>query len=191
MKPEQLSNQRKEVNLGSYNNSWYKPGNAVKIAVWMVVSTLFFNHPMAVFSTFKCFLLRRFGAKVGRNVVIKPSVNIKYPWLLQIGNEVWIGERVWIDNLASVTIGSHVCISQGAMLLTGNHNYNSQLFDLKVSPVILQDGTWIGAKSVVCPGVTVYSHAVLAVSSVATKDLHPYSVYQGNPAIIVKDRLIL
>lgn len=142
------------------------------------------------FSGFKRFLLRLFGAKIGTGVVIKPCVNIKYPWKLQVGNHVWIGENVWIDNLGQVTIGDNSCLSQGAFLLCGNHDYKSSNFDLMVSPIILENGAWIGAKAIVSGGVTVGTHAVLTLGSVATKNLEPYGIYTGNPAVKVKERII-
>lgn len=126
--------------------------------------------------------------KIGQGVMIKPKVNIKYPWLVSVGDYTWIGEEVWIDSLTEVRIASNVCISQGAMLLTGNHDYKSPTFDLRIGKIILEEGVWIGAKAVVCPGVTCRSHAVLAVNSVATKDLSDYGVYQGNPAQWVRNR---
>jgi putative colanic acid biosynthesis acetyltransferase WcaF len=89
-----------------------------------------------------------------------------------------------------VKIGNHVCISQGAMLLTGNHDFTKTTFDLIVKPIVLEEGVWIGAKAVVCPGVTCFSHSVLSVNSVATKNLITHKIYQGNPAIIVKDRIL-
>jgi len=141
-------------------------------------------------SSFKIKLLKYFGAKVGQSVVIKPDVNIKYPWFLDIGDHVWIGENVWIDNLAKVTIGSNVVLSQGAYLLTGSHDYKKEAFDLILGEIILEEGVWIGAKATVCPGVTCYSHSVLAVGSVATKDLEAYGIYQGNPAVMKRERLI-
>jgi putative colanic acid biosynthesis acetyltransferase WcaF len=76
------------------------------------------------------------------------------------------------------------------MFVTGNHNYKSPLFDLKLANIIVKDGVWLGAKSIVCPGVTCHSHAVLYVDSVATKDLEAYSIYQGNPAVKIKERVI-
>lgn len=150
----------------------------------------FFDNGLAVFNTLKCGLLRSFGARVGRRVVIKPSVSIKYPWFLKIGDDVWIGEKVWIDNLANVTIGDNVCISQGALLLTGNHNYKKPSFDLMLGSILLEDGVWIGANATVCPGVTCKSHAVLTAGSVATKNLEPYGIYQGIPAKRTKTRII-
>ena len=122
--------------------------------------------------------------------MIKPKVNIKYPWLLNIGDYVWIGEEVWIDSLAEVFIGNNACLSQGVMLLTGNHDYTSRTFDLRVGKIVLEEGVWIGAKSVVCPNVTCHSHAVLAVNSVAVKDLEAYGIYQGNPAQWIRERKI-
>ena len=145
---------------------------------------------MVPFSGMKVFLLRAFGAVVGDRVIIKPCVNIKYPWKLKIGNDSWIGEGVWIDNIDEVIIGQSVCLSQGALLLTGNHDYKKVTFDLITAPVIIEDGVWIGAAAIVCPGVVCKTHAVLSVASVATKDLEPYSVYKGNPAIKVADRII-
>lgn len=174
----------------NYDNSWYKPGGIIKRSLWLLVNSLFFNHSLAVFNSFKILILKLFGAKIGVDVLIKPSVNIKYPWFLTIGNHVWIGENVWIDNLTTVSIGNNVCISQGAMLLTGNHNYTKPTFDLIIGEIILEDGVWLGAQSVVCPGITCHSHSVLAVNSTATKNLDAYSIYQGNPATKVRDRKI-
>ena len=138
----------------------------------------------------KVFILRVFGAKIGRNFVIKPNVNIKCPWFLEIGNHVWIGENAWIDNFVKVTIEDNSCVSQGALLLTGNHDYKKSTFDLIPKEIYLEKGVWIGAKSVVCGGVRCKSHSVLAVSSVATKDLDSYKIYQGNPALEVRERII-
>ena len=148
-------------------------------------------NPLNPVSVIKVSLLRLFGAKIGKGVVIKPSVNIKYPWNLSIDDYTWIGENVWIDNLVQVTIGSNVCVSQGAMLLCGNHNYKKSTFDLMVGKIVLEDGCWVGAQSVVCPGVTLHSHAVLGVASVANKNLDAYTIYQGNPAQMVRKRGIV
>ena len=135
-------------------------------------------------------ILRLFGAHIGKGVVIKPHVTIKYPWNLYVGNHVWIGENAWIDNLAKVTIKDNACLSQGAMLLCGNHNYKKSAFDLIIGEIILEEGVWIGAKCTVCPGVKCGSHALLTVGSIATSPLESYSIYQGNPAVKIKDRVI-
>jgi putative colanic acid biosynthesis acetyltransferase WcaF len=178
--------------LSRFNNSWYKPGaGIIKIFFWYVCNLFFIKNRYNPFSSVKILLLRLFGAKIGKEVKIKPAVNIKYPWNLEIGNNTWIGENVWIDNLEKVTIGSNVCISQGALLMCGNHNYKKSTFDLIIGNIAIEDGVWIGAKSIVCPGVICKSHSVLTAGSVATKDIEPYGIYQGNPAILIRQRDIV
>jgi putative colanic acid biosynthesis acetyltransferase WcaF len=101
------------------------------------------------------------------------------------------GENAWIDNLGKVKLGDNVCLSQGAMLLCGNHNYKKSTFDLIVGDIILEDGVWIGAQALVGPGITCYQHSVLAVKSVATTDLDAFGIYRGNPAVKLKEREIV
>ena len=172
----------KKVNLSIYSNKEYSPGNKLKIILWYLINHVVFRSFIPIPSTLKILLLKLFGAKIGKNVIIKPRVNIKYPWFLEVGNNCWIGEEVWIDNLAPVKIGNNVCLSQGSYLLTGNHNYKKEGFDLILKEIVLEEGVWIGAKAIVCPGVICHSHSVLSVGSVAIKDLEPYTIYQGNPA---------
>lgn len=180
-----------KTDLSKYNNSWYNPGgSSIKRLLWYFCNVLFIKNGWNPSSGIKVSVLRAFGAKIGKGVVIKPCVNVKYPWNLEVGDYSWIGENVWIDNLVKVHIGSNVCISQGALLLCGNHNYKKPTFDLMVGEITLEDGAWVGAKSTVCPGVTLHSHAVLTVNSVATKDCEAYGVYQGCPAVKVKERVI-
>lgn len=180
-----------KTDLSKYNNHWYNPGaGKVKRSVWFVINALFFINPINPSSYIKVKLLRWFGAKIGKNVVVKPGVNIKYPWNLAIGDHTWIGERVWIDNLDKVTIGKNCCLSQEALLLCGNHHYGKTTFDLMVSPINLEEGVWIGARSMVTGGVTCYSHSVLSANSMSSKDLSAYTIYGGTPALPVKERTI-
>lgn len=186
-----MTEQTNKVSLASFNNDRYNPGaGAIKRTLWYFVNVLFFINPLNPVSALKVWLLRLFGASVGKGVVIKPGVNIKYPWLLTIGDHVWVGEQVWIDNLAEVKLAANVTISQGAMLLTGSHDYKKTSFDLITGRIILEEGAWVGAKAIVCPGVTCGSHSVLAAGSVATSDLAPYTIYQGNPAAAKRKRYI-
>jgi putative colanic acid biosynthesis acetyltransferase WcaF len=180
-----------QTDLSSYNNWPYNPGgNALKRLLWYYVNVMVFKSALFPVYGFKIFLLRLFGAQIGSHVKIKPGVNIKYPWFLTIGNEVWIGENVWVDCLVPVTIGNNVCLSQGAILLTGSHDYKKQIFNLLTGSIILADGVWIGAGAIVNLGVTANSHAVLTSGSVATKNLEAYSIYQGNPAVKIRSRII-
>lgn len=180
-----------KVDLSHYNNDWYSPGaSGIKRILWYYTNSLFFKGYLFPFSGLKVFLLKLFGAKVGLGCNIKPNVNIKYPWKLVVGNHCWIGEDVWIDNLAQVELKDHVCISQGAYLLCGNHDFTKKHFDLIVKPIKIEDGAWIGAKSVVTPGLTIGSHAVLSAASMASSDLEPFFIYQGVPAVKIKERKI-
>jgi putative colanic acid biosynthesis acetyltransferase WcaF len=180
-----------QTDLKSYNNYPYHPGAGVfKRLLWHYVNAFVFKSDLFPVYGIKVALLRLFGARVGNRVHVKPNVNIKYPWNLTIANDVWIGEEVWIDSLVMVTIGSNVCLSQGALLLTGSHNYKKTSFDLITVSIVIEDGAWIGAKAIVNQGITVGSHAVLTTGSVATKNLDAYGVYQGNPAVLVRERVI-
>lgn len=179
------------VDLSKYENQWYDIGaGKLKATIWFFVNALLINTKWNPSSAFRVCLLRLFGARIGKGVVIKPSVNIKYPWNLSVGDYSWIGENVWIDNLAQVTVGANVCISQGAMLLCGNHNYKKRSFDLIVRPIVIEDGAWVGAQCTVCPGVTMHAESVLTVGSVASKDLLPNSINRGNPAVKVAERVM-
>ncbi|RWY57348.1 WcaF family extracellular polysaccharide biosynthesis acetyltransferase [Mucilaginibacter gilvus] len=180
-----------QTDLSVYNNHPYHPGgNAFKRLLWYYVNAIIFTSRLFPINGLKTLLLKLFGAKLGIGVVIKPAVNIKSPWLLSIGNHTWIGEQVWIDNLVMVTIGSHVCLSQGAILQTGSHNYKKKTFDLITGSITLEDGAWIGCAAIVNQGIIMGSHAVLTTGSVATKNLDPYFIYQGNPAIKARAREI-
>lgn len=179
-----------KTDLSSFDNSWYNPGGGLlKNTAWYFVSSCFFKSAFPFYG-FKRFLLRLFGASIGKDVVIKPHVTIKYPWKLVVGDHVWIGEQVWIDNLAKVTLKNNSCVSQGALLLCGNHNYKRTTFDLIIGEITLEEGAWAGAKTVVCPGVRLGSHSLLTVGSVATHSLEEFWIYQGNPAQKLKRREI-
>lgn len=182
-----------KTKLSQYNNSWYKEkigAGSLKKLIWYCTNSLFLNTGLIPSSRFRVLLLRLFGAKIGKAVTIKPRVNIKYPWKLKIGDNCWLGESIWIDNLDDVIMGNNVCISQGAYLCCGNHDYKKESFDLIVKGIYLQDGVWIGAFSIVCPGVTCASHSILTAGSVLTNDALEYGIYQGNPAIRVRERKI-
>ncbi len=176
--------------LKSFDTNGFNAGApAFKQLIWYFTSVFFFRSGLIPFSVVLVAILRAFGAKIGKDVRVKPFIHIKYPWRLELGDHSWLAE-CYIENLAPVIIQKNVCVSQKAMLLTGNHNYKKTSFDLIVKPILLEEGSWIGARAVVCPGVTVKSHAILTVGSVATKDLDAYSIYQGTPAAKIRNREI-
>jgi len=177
------------VNLAKYDNSWYNPGaGIIKRVTWYCLSALLFDSYLLPMTRIKCVLLRLFGASVGTNVIIKPLVRIKYPWYLSIGDNVWIGESTWIDNLAQVNIGKNVCISQNVYLLTGNHDYKDIRFNLIIGNIQIEDGAWLGASSVICPGVTISRNSVVTAGSVLQQNTQQSSIYGGNPAEYIRSR---
>lgn len=183
--------ERARVDLSRFNNTGFPLGaGPVKRTLWYFTNALFFINPLFPFRSPKPALLRLFGARVGRGVVIHPGVNIKFPWKLSIGDHVWIGQRVWLDNIDQLTIHSHVVISQGAMIIQGSHDYKRVDYPTMSRPVVLEEGSWVGAGAIVTLGVTLKSHSVLAVGSVATKDLEAYTIHRGNPAVAVRERVV-
>ena len=182
--------QMKKVNISAYKITIEVGAGKIKQLCWYFTNILFFKNSFIISSTLKVFLLKLFGAEVGIGVRIKPCVNIKYPWKLQIGKYSWIGEEVWIDNLDDVIIGDNVILSQGALILTGSHDPSKETFDFTSLPVIMEDGTWIGARAVVYGGVTCHSHSILGINAVAESNLQAYTIYKGNPAVPVLRRMI-
>jgi putative colanic acid biosynthesis acetyltransferase WcaF len=180
------------IDLSRFSNNGFDRGaSRFKETLWVLVRCLFFAPSLPMPGTLRVFWLRWFGAKIGKGVVIRSRVNILFPWKLTIGDHVWLGEECWLLNLERITIGNNVCISQRAFLCTGSHNYKSPTFDLIVKPITLEDGCWIGASTWVGPGVIVGTHAVLSAGSVASNNLEPYGIYRGNPAVLLKQRVIL
>jgi len=177
------------TNLSAYTTGGFDRGaSKFKEGAWIIFSWVLFRLCPFSFSALKRFVLRAFGAQIGSNVTIKPQVKITFPWKLAIGNDVWLGEECWLLNLEKITIENNVCISQRAFLCTGSHNYKLPTFDLITKPIVLKEGSWIGAGAWVGPGVAVGALAVLTARSVATNHLGALGIYQGNPAVLVRKR---
>lgn len=168
------------MRLDLFENTDFERG-ASKLTelLWMWVQSWFFGSWLPG-SGWRVWLLRRFGAQVGTGVVIKPHVQIKFPWRLSLGNAIWIGEHVWIDNLAQVTIGDHSCVSQGAYLCTGSHDWTDLRFGLITKPIIIGRGAWVGAKTSVTPGTVVGNGAVLGMGALGKGLLEANTVYMAN-----------
>ena len=143
----------------------------LKIGIWYLINNIIV-YSFIPSSKLRIFLLKIFGAKIGNNVVIHPYTNIKYPWKLKIGDNCWIGARTWIDNIDVVIIGNNCCISQDVYFCTGNHNFKKKEFDLIPEKILINDNCWIGAKSVIYPGVSLNKNSIIKMNSSVTKN-HP------------------
>ena len=141
----------------------------IKICIWYLINNLIICSFIPS-SKIRVFLLKVFGAKIGINIIIHPYTNIKYPWKLEIGDNCWIGAHVWIDNIANVKIGNNCCISQDVYFCTGNHDFKKKEFDLISEQIIINDNCWIGAKSVLSPGVNLKSNSIVKINSLVKKD---------------------
>jgi putative colanic acid biosynthesis acetyltransferase WcaF len=119
---------------------------------------------------------------------IKPGLRVKFPWRLVLGDHCWLGEAVWIDNLAPVSLGDRVCLSQGAYLCTGNHDFRSLGFDLVAQPILIGSQAWVAARAVLAPGTRVGAGAVVGLGAVASGEIAPAVIVRGNPAVVVGPR---
>lgn len=162
-----------------------------KEAAWLILSGVLVESWLPG-SGWRCWLLRIFGAVIGTRVTIKPRVRVKFPWRLSVEDDVWIGEAVWIDNLGTVSIGRDVCISQGAYLCTGSHDWCTTTFDLIVRPIVVASHAWIGAMARLAPGTYVGEGAVVGMGAMVSGNLAPYHVFslRKEEMLSVKQRLV-
>ena len=176
------------MDLSRFSTGGFDRGRPAWVeALWLLVQALLVDSWLPG-SAHRVWLLRAFGARIGRGAVLKPHLRIKFPWRLALGDHVWLGEGVWIDNLGLVELGSHVCISQGAYLCTGSHDWDSPTFDLSVRPIHVADRAWICARATLAPGTRVGEGTVVALGAVASGELAPWQVYAGVPAVPVRTR---
>jgi putative colanic acid biosynthesis acetyltransferase WcaF len=177
------------VDLSGYRlpRDFHTRGAVVRM-LWYFTSLLLFESGWFLAGGLKISILRLFGAKIGQGLVLKPNVRIKFPWLLEVGDHVWIGQDVWIDNLAAVSIGSHACVSQGSYFCTGGHDYRRTSFDLIVRPIAVGPGAWVGAFTRIMGGVTIGANAIVATGCIVTRDVGAADIVGGNPAHKIAQR---
>lgn len=177
------------IDLSTFDNAEFNPGRgAIVRTLWYFCSVLLFEGGWFPIGFVKIYLLRAFGAKIGCGVVIKPNVRIKFPWRLRVGDHAWIGQGVWIDNLADVTVGNDACISQLCYLCTGSHDHRRSGFDLLTKAISIDDGAWIGARSTIFQGVVVGANSLVAGGSVVVKNVESTAIAAGNPAVQIGRR---
>ncbi|CAD0006596.1 WcaF family extracellular polysaccharide biosynthesis acetyltransferase [Flavobacterium salmonis] len=180
----------KKVRLDLFNSrlGLDRGASKAKEMLWYAVKVVFFLSAIPYPSKFKVFLLKAFGAKVGKGLVIKPRVNIHFPWKLVVGDNVWIGEEVFLLNFELLTIGNNVCISQKVFVCGGNHDYKDPTMPYRNGVIVLEDGSWVGAASFVGPNVKIGINTIVSAGSVVTKSLPENGVFSGNPLKMVKER---
>lgn len=147
-----------------------------------------FGLPM--FKHWRSFVLRCWGAKIGKGSIVHASSKIWAPWNLEIGQLTCIGPNTIIYNPGKIILGSKVCISQYSYLCTATHDYTSSLNTLFWKDIVLEDYVWVAARSFVAPGVHIGEGAVVGATASVYKDVEPWTVVGGNPAKFIKKRVM-
>jgi putative colanic acid biosynthesis acetyltransferase WcaF len=155
--------------------------------IWFGIEACLINSRLMPLPGVRAALLRLFGAKIGRKCRFLHPIRVKYPWNLQVGDNSWFGEDVWIYNQEVIRIGSNVCVSQGTFLTSGSHDVGTNM-DLRVAPIVIEDGAWISSHCVIQMGVTIGESAVVTPMSVVHKSLAAGGIYGGNPCRFIKPR---
>lgn len=170
--------------------SGFRGRSAVTVQLWWIVqATLFAWSPQFLYG-WRCFLLRLFGAKIGENVIVRPTAIITYPWKITIGDNAWIGDYVCLYSLGEISIGSNAVVSQRSYLCTGSHKYHTREFDIYADPILIDAEAWVAADVFVAPGVTICRGAVIGARSSVFSDMPAGMVCRGNPCVPVKPRLM-
>jgi putative colanic acid biosynthesis acetyltransferase WcaF len=166
----------------------FNSGSRVKRLAWNLCWLFFYRTSLRPMHSWRAMLLRAFGAKLGPNSRFYPAVKVWAPWNLECEDLVAVGDGAEIYNPAPMHFGSHAIVSQGAYICGATHDFNDPAFPLLAFAMKIGPYAWICARASVAPGVTVGEGAVLGMGSVATRDLEPWSVYVGVPAVKIKDR---
>jgi len=157
--------------------------------LWNLCYALLFRTSPTPLFAWRAWLLRLFGAKLGPTCKFYPTCRIWAPWNLLCEDLVAVADGAELYNPSPLFLGSHAIVSQGAYVCGATHLYNEPSFKLVSFPMRLGAYSWICARAAVNPRVNVGEGAILALGSVATKDLEPFGIYAGIPARKVKERL--
>lgn len=163
-----------------------KPGWYTQL--WWIVEALFFRTSPQFMYGWRRFLLRSFGAKVGKAVIVRSTVRTQFPWKVSIGDYSWIGDDVVLYSLGEIQIGTNVVVSQKSYLCTGSHDYTKYDFPINSLPIVLEDECWLATDVYVAPGVTIGKGTVVGARSSVFKSLPAEMVCMGSPAMVVKKR---
>ncbi|SIT42883.1 conserved hypothetical protein [Paraburkholderia ribeironis] len=185
---EQAREDGRVIDLSLAGKGNYQARRSVLIEfIWFVLEACVINNKLLPLSFVRVGLLRLFGAKIGSGCRFVHPLRVKAPWNLEVGDKCWFGVDVWIYNQAPIHIGSNVCVSQGTFLTAGSHDMSTTM-DLRVAPIVIEDGVWITSKCVVQMGVTIGRSAVVTPLSVVHRSLEAEGVYGGNPCRFIRKR---
>ncbi len=172
------------LDLSKYDQSGFDRGKpSWFILIWWFVQAIAFPLSLHNCNGFRCWLLRLFGAKIGQNVIIRPTARFTYPWKVTIGDYCWIGDDVVFYSLDQIAIASHCVISQKSYLCTGSHDIKDPNFGLINAPIMIGNGVWVASDCFIAPGVKIGANAVIGARSSVFKNLPENQVAWGNPCI--------
>ncbi|BAZ42490.1 hexapeptide repeat-containing transferase [Calothrix sp. NIES-4101] len=170
------------IDLSKYDQSWYDRGKPTWfVLLWWFVQAVTFPLTLHPLNGLRCGILRLFGARIGKKVLIRPTARFTYPWKVTIGDYSWIGDNVVFYSLDQITIGNNCVISQKSYLCTGSHDLQDPAFGLQTARINIQDGVWVAADCFVAPGVTIGANAVIGARSSVFADIPPGQVCRGTP----------
>jgi len=176
-------------NLSSFKlPNEFRGRSAITVQLWWLIQpTLFAMSPQFMYG-WRRFLLRCFGAKIGKKVIVRPSVRITYPWKLSIGDFSWIGDHAELYTLGEIEIGSNVVISQKCYLCAASHDYQTPSFDIYAKKITIEDEAWLATDVFVAPGITIAKGAVIGARSTVLSNMPKGMVCVGYPAKPIKPR---
>ena len=168
----------------------FRGKNALIVQLWWLTQALLFRNSPQVLYGFRRFILRLFGARIGKKVIIRPTVRITYPWKVSIGDYSWIGDDVVLYSLGEIEIGENVVISQKSYICAASHDYLKQNFPIFAKKVTIKDACWLATDVFVSPGITINKGTVVGSRSSVYKDLPENKICMGNPAKVIREREI-
>lgn len=180
------------LRIRDYRNGhalWMRMGRILWQFVWIVFCR-WTPQGFQVFYKWRAFWLRLFGARIGKGVHIYPSAKVWQPWTLEMGDYSCLAGGVNCYTADEIVIGENVVVSQDSFLCAASHDISSPVFELVTKPIELSKDSWVGARAIIMPGVKLGEGAVVAAGAVVTKDVEPWTVVGGNPALIIKKRVL-
>lgn len=179
------------VDLSRYHQPGFEMGRPKwYVMVWWLVQAVVFPLTLHAAHGPRCALLRLFGAKIGKQVVIRPSARFTYPWKVEIGDYSWVGEDVTFYSLAPIRLGQHCVVSQKSYLCTGSHDPSDPRFALMTAPIVIENGAWVATDCFIAPGVRIGANALIAARSSVFKDMPAQQICMGSPCRPKQKRVI-